>query len=285
MAHTADEHDDAQSHESVSEHTALLGDSRERYTEEPAPIAIPRGNGDKYDDDDEGSSTDADPNESELRIARSFTSGASGLAPEAFESAMLRGRRRSRSTVRRASTVRSSFASLSPRPIPNGHHHHHHHQEQHADALVSNGGSEDLEAAHADVAKTYLIDTDQRRFWIVFLSIMMTHFIACFDGTIMASSHPVITSYFHSSNSASWLSTAFLLTSTAFQPIVGRLSDTIGRKPPYLAAVVIFALATLWCSLAQSMMSFILARAACGLGAGGVLGMGSIIISDLVPIE
>ncbi|KAI0852631.1 MFS general substrate transporter [Daldinia vernicosa] len=101
----------------------------------------------------------------------------------------------------------------------------------------------------------------------------------------MASSHPVITSYFRSSNSASWLSTAFLLTSTAFQPVIGRLSDTIGRKPPYLAAVVIFALSTLWCALAQSMTSFILARAACGLGAGGVLGMGSIIISDLVPIE
>ncbi|KAK7964160.1 major facilitator superfamily transporter [Apiospora saccharicola] len=50
----------------------------------------------------------------------------------------------------------------------------------------------------------------------------------------------VITSYFRSSNQASWLSTAFLLTSTAIQPVVGRLSDTIGRKPPYLFAMTVF---------------------------------------------
>ncbi|KAI1634996.1 major facilitator superfamily domain-containing protein [Biscogniauxia mediterranea] len=132
---------------------------------------------------------------------------------------------------------------------------------------------------------TYLIDTDRRRFWIVFLGIMLTYFIACFDGTIMASSHPAITSDFRSSNRASWLSTAFLLTSTAFQPLVGRLSDALGRKPPYLATMAVFALATVWCAAAGSMTSFILARAVCGLGAGGSMTLGSITISDLVPIE
>ncbi|KAI1462035.1 MFS general substrate transporter [Annulohypoxylon moriforme] len=254
-----------------------------RYTQEPGPITIPRTG--TVDDDYGSTSDDLDPNEADLLIARSYTSTGSGLAPESFESALLRGRRRSRSSARRASTNRS-MVSISPKPIVNVHHQIH---RELLDSPSSEGSIEDdLEAARVEHDKSrpsFLIDTDNRRFWIVFLSIMLTHFIACFDGTIMASSHPVITSYFHSSNSASWLSTAFLLTSTAFQPVIGRLSDTIGRKPPYLATTVIFALATLWCALAQSMTSFILARAACGLGAGGVLGMGSIIISDLVPIE
>jgi len=131
----------------------------------------------------------------------------------------------------------------------------------------------------------YLSGVSPARFWTLFAGIMITYFVACFDSTIMASSHPVITSYFGSSNSASWLSTAFLLTSTSFQPLLGGLSDAVGRKRPYVATMSIFLLATLWCALAQSMTSFILARAACGLGAGGMMTLGSIMISDLVPIE
>ncbi|KAK0712223.1 major facilitator superfamily domain-containing protein [Apiosordaria backusii] len=101
----------------------------------------------------------------------------------------------------------------------------------------------------------------------------------------MASFHPVITSHFHSANSASWLSISFLLTQTSFQPLVGGLSDAIGRKVPYVILTGVFALGTLWCALAGSMRQFILARAVCGLGAGGMMTLGSIIMSDVVPIE
>lgn len=98
--------------------------------------------------------------------------------------------------------------------------------------------------------------------------------IAMFDSTLMASSHPVITSYFHASNSASWLSTAFLLTSTSLQPLFGRLSDTFGRRVLYLAGLIFLAVTTGWCAGAQSIGSFIAARAFCGLGAAAVLAMG-----------
>ena len=109
--------------------------------------------------------------------------------------------------------------------------------------------------------------------------------IAMFDSTLMASSHPVITSYFNASNSASWLSTAFLLTSTALQPLFGRVSDTIGRRPLYLLGLLSLAITTAWCALAQSIGSFIAARAFCGLGAAGVLSMGNIMTNDLVSIQ
>ncbi|KAK2606097.1 hypothetical protein QQS21_003492 [Conoideocrella luteorostrata] len=131
----------------------------------------------------------------------------------------------------------------------------------------------------------FLNGTSFGRFWYIFSQILMVQFIGCFDGTIMASSHPVITSYFGAANSASWLSTSFLLTSTAFQPLLGRLSDAMGRKPLFLVTVFIFTLGTLWCAVANSIESFIVARAFCGLGAGGSMTLGSIITSDLVPIE
>ncbi|POR37203.1 Multidrug resistance protein fnx1, partial [Tolypocladium paradoxum] len=131
----------------------------------------------------------------------------------------------------------------------------------------------------------FLNNTSPGRFWFIFSQLLAAQFIGCFDGTIMASSHPVITSYFGAANSASWLSTAFLLTSTAFQPLLGRLSDAVGRKPLFLGCLVVFALATAGCASAGSIESFIVARALCGLGAGGSMTLGSIITSDLVPIE
>ncbi|KAF2739006.1 MFS general substrate transporter [Polyplosphaeria fusca] len=123
------------------------------------------------------------------------------------------------------------------------------------------------------------------RFWFIFGGIVCNYFVAMFDSTLMASSHPVITSYFNASNSASWLSTAFLLTSTSLQPLFGRMSDTVGRRPLYLFGLVLLSATTAWCALAQSIGSFIAARAFCGFGAAGVLAMGGIMTNDMVSID
>lgn len=131
----------------------------------------------------------------------------------------------------------------------------------------------------------FLYGVTASQFWACFVGIALVCFVACFDSTLMASSHPVITSYFDASNSASWLSTSFLLTSTAFQPMQGRISDTFGRKPVFVFSLMAFLLGTLWCALAQSILEFIFARAMCGFGAAGSMTMGTIIVSDLVPLE
>ncbi|KAK8127547.1 major facilitator superfamily domain-containing protein [Apiospora sp. TS-2023a] len=234
-----------------------------------------------------------DANESDLLLARTTSAAsASALAPELLESTMLRGRQFSHSSVRRpllsptSGSVKSGHgpASADARSVDGGVHGYAAHGN--ADAVPDEEAASSTASASSSCrGREFLIDTDPKLFRIIFGGVLLVYFIANFDGTIMASSHPVITSYFHSSNQASWLSTAFLLTSTAIQPVVGRLSDTIGRKPPYLFAMAVFTLATVWCALAGSMTSFILARAVCGLGAGGMMSMGSIVISDMVNIE
>jgi hypothetical protein len=180
----------------------------------------------------------------------------------------------------------------------NGKHHQQHHNGHHAgdeeaqptetspligDRIGKHGEEETAPAAAT--AQVFLLITNPGRFWLIFAVILINLFIMAFDGTIMASSHPVITSHFHAANSASWLSTSFLLTSTAFQPLFGRLSDAVGRKPLFVACAIIFFMATLWCALAGSIESFIAARALCGLAGGGGGTIGSIMTSDLVPIE
>ncbi|KAJ5740189.1 MFS transporter [Penicillium malachiteum] len=143
------------------------------------------------------------------------------------------------------------------------------------------GNREDDDTSYA----ARFIGVSPTRFWMIFVGSMIGYVIGFFDSTLMASSHPVITSYFNAANAASWLSTAFLLTSTAFMPLFGRTSDTFGRKPVYLFSIAMFFITTAWCGLARSMGSFIAARAFCGLGAGGVFSMGQILSSDLVHIE
>ncbi|KIW60831.1 hypothetical protein PV05_01017 [Exophiala xenobiotica] len=140
-------------------------------------------------------------------------------------------------------------------------------------------------SAREKSSNTHYRDISGPRFIILFLSIIFGATLAFFDSTLMASSHPVITSYFHASNAASWLSTVFYLSSTVFQPLYGRVSDTIGRRPVVFFAAVMFFASTAWCAFAGSIGSFIAARAVCGLGAGGVMSMASILTSDVVKIE
>lgn len=254
---TSDGGESSATHESViDERTSLLAanDNHDHGTVEA--------------EDDE---TDIDSNEFDLMLSRSesIITGL-GFEPGSQETAMLRGPRRfgtAKGSSRRSSRVRRrSFASTAA-------------SEQAAIEEVDDEPSEENDS------KSPFIGVSVARFWLIFGGVLANYFVACFDSTVMASSHPVITSYFKSANSASWLSTAFLLTSTAFQPVFGRLSDTIGRKTPYIFALTIFFISTIWCALAQSMTSFIAARALCGLGAGGMMSLGSIITSDLVPIE
>lgn len=255
MAKSQDPHNGA-----VDEETSLLAAS-DSYNNGTVDNAL----------DDEDTEIDADEFDILLSRSESITTGL-GIEPESQETAMLRGPRRYstvKSNSRRSSRVRRrSFASSIGS----------------AQAAIPEGSEEDSDSEDG-ISKSPFIGVSRARFWLVFGGVLANYFVACFDSTIMVSSHPVITSYFQSANSASWLSTAFLLTSTSFQPLFGRLSDTIGRKMPYIFTLGVFVLATIWCALAQSMTSFIAARAMCGLGAGGMMSLGSIITSDLVPIE
>ncbi|MFM9131793.1 MAG: MDR family MFS transporter [Actinomycetota bacterium] len=80
-----------------------------------------------------------------------------------------------------------------------------------------------------------------------------------------------------------WVSTSYLLTSTAATPLFGKFSDLYGRKQFTQFAIVIFLLGSLLCSVAQSMTMLVFARAVQGIGSGGAMAMSFIVIADIVP--
>ncbi|KAK7955641.1 uncharacterized protein PG986_004863 [Apiospora aurea] len=123
----------------------------------------------------------------------------------------------------------------------------------------------------------YLHNTSPARFFVISAQILLVQFAGCFDATVMASSHPAITSHFRAAAAASWLSTSFLLASTACQPLIGR--------PLFLGCLAVFVVATAGCAAAPGIGWLIAARGLCGVGAGGLMVLGDIILSDLVPVE
>ncbi|KAJ9218892.1 hypothetical protein DTO027B5_959 [Paecilomyces variotii] len=89
--------------------------------------------------------------------------------------------------------------------------------------------------------------------WIE-LAIFANVFLSGFDGTITASTYALISSEFHAANTASWLTTSYLITSTAFQPLYGRFSDIFGRRVCFFTSTIMFMLGCVGCGLAKDII-------------------------------
>lgn len=105
------------------------------------------------------------------------------------------------------------------------------------------------------------------------------------DTTIVVSSYGAIGTDFNALERTSWIATAYLLTTTSFQPLYGKLSDIFGRKSSLLFAYAVFSIGCLACGLSTSLEQLVAARAFAGIGGGGMTTVVSILISDLVPLR
>ncbi|KAM0479459.1 hypothetical protein ACHAPX_004674 [Trichoderma viride] len=117
------------------------------------------------------------------------------------------------------------------------------------------------------------------------LAIMTNVFLYGFDGTITAATYAVISSEFDAANSASWLTTAYLVTATAFQPLYGRVSDIFGRRMCFFVSTVVFAVGCLGCGVARTVFGLNCMRAVTGVGGAGLMTMATIINSDMIPFR
>ncbi|CAG8490871.1 2817_t:CDS:10 [Dentiscutata heterogama] len=114
---------------------------------------------------------------------------------------------------------------------------------------------------------------------LVFISLSFSIFLVFLDQTIVTTTLPAIAIEFESLDEVSWIGTAYLLTTAAFQPVYGKLSDIFGRKPIFLMAIFLLELGTLLCGLSTNMCMLIISRAVAGLG------LVMIIITEIVPMQ
>ncbi|KAF9924281.1 hypothetical protein FBU30_005699 [Linnemannia zychae] len=120
---------------------------------------------------------------------------------------------------------------------------------------------------------------------IVFIGLMLGIFLSSLDQTIVSVCTTNIANEFKALNEVPWVGTAYLLTSTAFQPLYGRFSDIFGRKATFLFAIIVFLIGSALCGASQNMTMMIVSRGLSGVGAGGIMSMVMIIITDLVSLR
>src|SRR3990172_1075883 len=79
----------------------------------------------------------------------------------------------------------------------------------------------------------------------------------------------------------SWVLTSSMLASTAVMPLVGKLSDTYGRKPFLIGGVALFVVASAATGAAQDIVQLIAFRAVQGLATGAIMASAFAAIGDL----
>jgi EmrB/QacA subfamily drug resistance transporter len=127
------------------------------------------------------------------------------------------------------------------------------------------------------------VTLSHRQIMVVYSGLMAGMLVAALDQTIVATALPTIVGDLGGLDHLSWVVTAYLLTSTVSVPLYGKISDLVGRKIVFQAAIVIFVVGSILAGLSQNMMQLILFRAIQGVGGGGLISMAQAIIGDIVP--
>ncbi|KAJ7183008.1 MFS general substrate transporter [Mycena crocata] len=119
----------------------------------------------------------------------------------------------------------------------------------------------------------------------IFLCLALCIMVSSLDSVIVATAIPTISSAFNAGSIVSWVPSAYLLTSTCFQPLYGRFSDIFGRKSALCLAMSIFMVGNLIAGFSKTIIQLIVFRGFAGAGGGGLISLAQIVISDIVSLR
>jgi len=108
----------------------------------------------------------------------------------------------------------------------------------------------------------------ERRSWAILVLLSLAQFMVILDITVVNVALPSIGAELgFAAGDLQWVVTAYALFTGGLILLGGRMADLIGRRPVFLAGVLIFTVASLASGLAPSPEALIVSRAAQGLGA------------------
>jgi MFS transporter, DHA2 family, tetracycline/oxytetracycline resistance protein len=115
--------------------------------------------------------------------------------------------------------------------------------------------------------------------------LLLAVLLGALDQTIVSTALRTIADQLHGQTVQAWVTTGYLVSSTIAMPFYGKLSDIYGRKPLYLAAIVIFIVGSAGCTLANSMETLAVFRVLQGFGGAGLMSLPTAIVADLAPVR
>ena len=123
----------------------------------------------------------------------------------------------------------------------------------------------------------------RREVFLTLAGVMMAMFLGSLDQTVVSTAMPRIMADLGGFDRYTWVTTAYLVTSTIMMPIIGRLTDMYGRKWFYIAGIAIFLAGSVLSGLSQTLTQLIIFRALQGIGGGIMMANAFIVIGDLFP--
>ncbi|SFJ88994.1 MDR family MFS transporter [Thermoflavimicrobium dichotomicum] len=120
---------------------------------------------------------------------------------------------------------------------------------------------------------------------LILLGLILGMFFGALEQTVVGTAMPTIVDELNGFSIFSWVTTAYLITSTTVVPIIGKLSDMFGRRVLYLLGILIFVLGSGLCATATTMEQLVLYRGLQGLGGGMIMPLSQTIIGVIFSAE
>ncbi|KAJ4422224.1 hypothetical protein N0V82_003084 [Gnomoniopsis sp. IMI 355080] len=120
---------------------------------------------------------------------------------------------------------------------------------------------------------------------LIITCLCLSVFLVALDQTIIAPALGAITAQFDSTKDIGWYGSAYLLTSTALQPLYGKLYNNFAVKTIYLIAIFVFEIGSLVCAVAPSSTAFIVGRAVAGMGTAGLFSGAIVVLAYTLPLR
>lgn len=115
------------------------------------------------------------------------------------------------------------------------------------------------------------------------LGVALTLLLSALDQTVVGVAMPRIVRDLHGLELYAWVTTAYLVASTATLPVAGKLGDMFGRKPFLIAGIAGFVTASALCGLSQNMVELVVFRAVQGVFAGTLFASTFAVLADIFP--